>query len=59
MNEQQNTLRALGSKPLLVTSRLCRFGWHDWTKWQPVTGFGSYQERYCSHCNLRTQKYTM
>lgn len=58
MNEQENTLRALQDLPLLVTSRACAWGWHQWTQWNKGQlikdrydrPFWAQQQR-CIHCN--------
>lgn len=56
--EHENLIRTLKDQPTLVSSILCRLGWHRWTKWinLPVTlrydgTKVRYQERYCVHCN--------
>lgn len=60
---KENTFRALRDEELLVTSFLCRFNWHTWTKYRepeiirdstfkPVT----IQERRCGSCNLSNRK---
>lgn len=55
MNEVENTARALRDQQPLVTSILCKFNFHSWTKWSPVIKDRSSiywkQERYCAHCN--------
>jgi len=58
MNEKTNTLRALKEETLLVTSWFCRFGWHQWAKWQDTPNGSDYiyQKRYCAHCNLVEQR---
>jgi hypothetical protein len=62
--EKENTFRMLREEELLVTSWLCRFGWHKWTKYRdPETSrFGGYvyltQYRFCSCCNLADRKTT-
>lgn len=60
MNEKQNTLRALREEPLLVTSWLCKFGWHTWVKWKDIDKPSSYryQIRYCGHCNIVQERNT-
>lgn len=62
--EKENTFRSLREEELLVTSWLCRFGWHKWTKYrEPETSrFAGYtyltQIRFCSCCNLADRKIT-
>jgi hypothetical protein len=56
MNEVENTARILADKPLLVTSRWCAFGIHNWTKWgkpqhRKEGGYEvDYQTRACDSC---------
>lgn len=55
--EKENVFRTLREEDLLVTSKLCRFGWHKWTKYrEPESVRESYysvvhQERRCGSCN--------
>ena len=55
---KENTFRALRDEELLVTSFLCRFGWHTWTKYREpeLVREGIYklniQARRCSSCNI-------
>lgn len=65
MNEARNTFNILADKPLLVTSALCYFKIHSWSKWsdpydRPNPGyqtiFTRVQEKTCRHCNLRKYK---
>lgn len=54
--EKENTFRALKDEALLVTSILCRFGWHQWEQWSAPylpgkNGERNIQHRYCHHCN--------
>ena len=56
--EHENLIRTLRNEPILVTSILCRFGLHKWTKWLNLQGDDRYevyetryQQRYCIHCN--------
>jgi hypothetical protein len=53
--EKENTFRAIGDKPLIVTSWLCRFGIHRWEQWSdpyiPKNGQSNIQTRACIHCN--------
>ena len=56
--DQENTFRALQDKDLIVTSWLCRWGFHKWTKWnndqQYKDLYGAkfvIQRRHCVHCN--------
>lgn len=55
MNEANNTLRALKDQPPLVTSFLCRFGWHNWEQWgaprRSPSSIYVRQGRYCCQCN--------
>lgn len=66
MNEKENTYRRLTEEPQLVTSFWCRFGFHNWTKYdEPIewrhpcptypisqTIVNIIQERKCIHCNI-------
>lgn len=58
MNEKQNTFRALKDEKPLVTSFLCRLGWHNWEQWGKVVTHqdGAYvhfnQTRSCADCKL-------
>ena len=58
MNETENTWRIIQEKPLLVKSRWCAFGIHNWTQYmkpkQRREGvyFIDYQTRYCDSCQL-------
>lgn len=67
--EVENTARALRDEPLIVTSRLCRFGIHQWSKYkEPVKvgtkysgASGGYndimiQEKRCVHCNISNHR---
>jgi hypothetical protein len=59
--EAENTFRALKDEPLLITSWLCRFGWHRWTQWSevylPKGGRNNVQHGHCGHCNkMRVRK---
>ena len=59
--EKENTFRALQDDDLLVTSWLCRFGWHNWTQWSevylPKNGVNNIQHSHCAHCNkMRVHK---
>lgn len=60
MNEAQNTFRALKDLPPMVTSFLCRFGWHGWEQWEvPRKSSGSIyirQGRYCAHCRIYEER---
>lgn len=53
--EKENTFRALKDDPLLVSSWLCRFGWHYWTQWSevyvPKNGQYNFQHAHCGYCN--------
>ena len=53
--ENENILRTLADKPLLVTKVWCKFGLHRWTQWSGIkntqTSKRSYQERSCAWCN--------
>ncbi len=56
--EHENLIRTLKDEPTLVSSILCRVGWHKWTRWINLEGDDRYevyetryQERYCDHCN--------
>lgn len=63
MNEKENTARLLRDEVPLVTSFLCRFGIHNWTKWgEPTKGIYKnwftmnrtkvlFQYRHCGCCN--------
>ena len=56
MNEVENTYNALSDKPLLVTSRWCKFGFHKWQKWSDPHETKGYsykviQKRFCNSCN--------
>jgi hypothetical protein len=52
---KENTFRALKDEPLLITSWLCRFGWHRWTQWSevylPKGGTHNLQHSHCGCCN--------
>ena len=52
---KENTFRALKDDPLLITSPLCRFGWHRWTQWSevylPKNGKNNIQHAHCGCCN--------
>ena len=59
--EEENTFRALKDEPLLITSWLCRFGWHRWAKWSevyiPKNGRMNIQHAHCVDCNtMRVRK---
>ena len=56
--EKENTLRALAGHRLLVSSSLCRFGWHRWTTWCEPIDHSIYklQHRECIHCKIVTEK---
>ena len=61
--EAENTFRALKDDPLLITSWLCRFGWHRWTQWSevylPKNGTNNIQHAHCDCCNkMRVHKVT-
>lgn len=65
MNEKENTFNILANKRLLITSPLCYFDIHSWSKWndpqtRAVAGyqtiFETIQEKTCRHCNLRKYK---
>ena len=62
MNEAENTFRILSEKPLLVKSRWCSFGIHNWTRYnapkQRREGVYviDYQTRYCDSCHLLNVK---
>lgn len=53
--EKENTFRALKDEPLLITSWLCRFGWHRWEQWGnpylPKGGSHNIQTSNCACCN--------
>lgn len=56
---KENTFRTLKGKELLMTSLWCRFGWHNWTKYnEPEEARDStfvkltVQTRRCGSCNL-------
>ena len=56
MNEVENTARILKDEIPLVTSFLCRFGWHTWEQWskayQPNKNNDKYiQTKTCACCN--------
>jgi len=58
MNSKENIIRKLKEEPLLVTSFWCRFGLHNWTKYnEPVDYEGAWrrrrrsQDRRCASCN--------
>lgn len=66
-DEKENTYRSLADKDLLVTSRLCRFGIHKWTKWKKIREhiIQTYDEkkyydlemrRECVHCGIVKSK---
>jgi len=59
MNEKQNTFNSIADRPLLVTSRWCKWGFHSWQKWSDVNiaknVFGNVfyiQNRYCDSCHI-------
>ena len=63
MNESKNTARILKGQPLLVTGLMCRFGWHDWTRWGDIirqindNGMTRHmQYRSCIQCNRISSK---
>ena len=65
MNEKENTFNILANKRLLITSLLCYFDIHSWSKWTDPqtraipgyeTMFEIVQEKTCRHCNLRKYK---
>lgn len=62
MNETENTWRTLQEKSLLVKSRWCSFGIHNWTQYagpkQRREGVYviDYQTRYCDSCHLLSVK---
>jgi hypothetical protein len=61
--EKENTFRALKDEPLLITSLLCRFGWHRWTQWSdvylPKNASTNIQDAHCGCCNkMRIHKVT-
>ena len=53
--EKENTWRALQDQELLITSFLCRWGWHRWTRWSdpyiPKNGKYNLQHATCVHCD--------
>jgi hypothetical protein len=53
--DKENTFRALKDEPPLVSSWLCRFGWHRWEQWSnvylPKNGSHNLQHAYCACCN--------
>lgn len=55
-------MRVLGEKPLLIKSRWCYFGWHNWTQYgEPKNRKEGiyvldYQLRNCASCNLMDVK---
>jgi len=53
--EKENTFRILKDETLLVTSWLCRFGWHRWERWSavylPKGGAHNIQHAHCAHCH--------
>jgi len=51
--KEENMMRTLADKPLIVSSWLCRFGWHTWTRWSKEYKSNSYfyQSASCVHCN--------
>ena len=53
--DQENTWRALQDEVPLVTSWLCRFGWHRWSQWSevylPKNGANNIQHSHCDCCN--------
>lgn len=61
-NEKENVFRTLREENLLMTSWLCRFGWHKWQKYQHPEWVTQefhkvlVQIRYCDSCNLRDSK---
>lgn len=60
-NEKENTFRVLKDLPLLITSRWCSFGIHNYTQWSqpyvPKNGQYNYQHAYCACCNkMRVRK---
>jgi hypothetical protein len=54
MNEKENTARILKEQPILVTGFWCRFGLHNWTKWDKgnMLGIHETQVRRCVHCDI-------
>ena len=57
-NDEENTWRALQDQRPVITSRLCFFNWHKWTKWsEPFKyDYKYYQARECVHCNCKQNK---
>ena len=53
--KKENTWRALKDEPMLITSWLCRFGWHRWEQWSdpyiPKGGSANIQTSTCACCN--------
>jgi hypothetical protein len=58
MNEVENTMRRLAEETLLIKSRWCYFGFHNWTQYsdpkQRREGVYilDYQVRHCDSCRL-------
>lgn len=69
MNEKQNTFRILKDETPLMTSVWCRFGIHNWTKWDEgrqgkhtsaismTTSKVIYQYRRCGNCNKLNESF--
>lgn len=62
-SEKENIFRTLKEEPLLMTSFLCRIGWHRWLKYEkPVLkengGVYRYiiQYRTCDSCGLQSMR---
>lgn len=53
--DKENTFRALKDQPAIISSWLCRFGWHRWTEWSevylPKGGAANIQHAHCACCN--------
>ena len=56
--DEENTWRALKDQIPLVTSWLCGFRIHKWTKWCEPFRYGSYyyQTKECVHCNAKRKQ---
>lgn len=60
MNEKQNTFNSMADRPLLMTSRWCKWGFHNWQKWGEVKAWKRnsfddpkfFQARYCDSCHV-------
>lgn len=50
-------------RQLTISGVLCRFGWHNWDKWQDIddpnqTNWHWHQKRYCKDCNIGIRRWT-